>query len=79
MKTIKLFHKDFTLVGGVLVDSVNNRNIIVILDFLTATIITLFFLSLGKLPVVPLITVTLSCYTASAEPISLPYNPVFQH
>lgn len=63
-----------SLVGGVLADRVNKRNIMVILDFLTAAITTLFFLSLGRLPVVPLITVTLM----SLYGISGTYQPTVQ-
>ena len=63
-----------SLVGGILADRVNKRNIMVILDFLTAAIITIFFLALGKLPVVPLITVTLMLLYG----ISGTYQPTVQ-
>ncbi|WP_156424264.1 MFS transporter, partial [Enterococcus gallinarum] len=43
-----------SMVGGILADRINKRNIMVGLDFSTAIIITLFYLSLGKLPMVPL-------------------------
>ena len=63
-----------SLVGGVLADRVNKRNIMVILDFLTAAIITIFFLLLGKLPIVPLIMVTLMLLYG----ISGTYQPTVQ-
>ncbi|WP_346935658.1 MFS transporter [Clostridium sp.] len=43
-----------SFLGGILADRVNKRNIMVALDFLTASIIFLFFMALGKLPIVPL-------------------------
>lgn len=48
-----------SMVGGILADRINKRNIMVGLDFSTAIIITLFYLSLGKLPMVPLFIVFL--------------------
>ncbi len=63
-----------SLLGGVLADRVNKRNIMVILDFLTAAIIIIFYLVLGKLPVVPLITVTLMLLYG----ISGTYQPTVQ-
>ena len=43
-----------SMLGGVLADRVNKRNIMVGLDFCTAVLILIFYLSLGKLPTVPL-------------------------
>lgn len=43
-----------SMIGGVLADRVNKRNIMVGLDFCTAVLILIFYLSLGKLPTVPL-------------------------
>ncbi|HBL07296.1 MAG TPA: MFS transporter [Clostridium sp.] len=43
-----------SFLGGILADRVNKRNIMVALDFLTASIVFLFFMALGKLPIVPL-------------------------
>ena len=43
-----------SMVGGVLADRVNKRDIMVGLDFSTAAIIMLFYFSLGKIPTVPL-------------------------
>ena len=43
-----------SMIGGVLADRVNKRNIMVGLDFCTAVLILVFYLSLGKLPTVPL-------------------------
>ena len=48
-----------SMVGGILADRINKRNIMVGLDFSTAIIITLFYFSLGKLPMVPLFIVFL--------------------
>lgn len=48
-----------SLVGGVLADRVNKRNIMVALDFVTAGLITGFYLLLGEMPVTPLLIVTL--------------------
>lgn len=63
-----------SLVGGVLADRVNKRNIMVILDFLTGIIITIFFFALGEFPVVPLITITLMLLYG----ISGTYQPTVQ-
>lgn len=46
-------------IGGILADRVNKRNIMVILDFSTAALITIFYLLSGKMDVVPLMTVTM--------------------
>lgn len=43
-----------SMIGGVLADRVNKRNIMVGLDFCTAVLILIFYLTLGKLPTVPL-------------------------
>ena len=43
-----------SMIGGVLADRVNKRNIMVGLDFCTAVLILVFYLSLGKMPTVPL-------------------------
>ncbi|MBP0955890.1 MAG: MFS transporter [Oscillospiraceae bacterium] len=49
----------FSLFGGVIADRVNKRNIMVTLDFCTATLIIIFGILLGKLPLVPLMTAIL--------------------
>lgn len=48
-----------SLAGGVLADRVNKRNIMVVLDFTTAILISVFYLCLGRLPIVPLFIVML--------------------
>ena len=48
-----------SLVGGVLADRVNKRNIMVLLDFFTALLILGFGLLQGSVPAVPLFIVTL--------------------
>lgn len=48
-----------SLLGGVLADRVNKRNIMVGLDFATAGLIMVFYLLLGKAAVVPLLLVTM--------------------
>ena len=48
-----------SLLGGVLADRVNKRNIMAGLDFLTAFVITVFYILVGMVPVVPLFIVTL--------------------
>lgn len=48
-----------SMIGGVLADRVNKRNIMVGLDFCTAVLILIFYLSLGKLPTIPLFIVVL--------------------
>lgn len=63
-----------SLVGGVLADRINKRNIMVILDFCTAALITIFCLSMGKLPVVPLFIVFLMILYG----ISGTYQPAVQ-
>lgn len=48
-----------SILGGVLADRVNKRNIMVGLDFCTALLILVFSLTLGKLPTVPLFLIVL--------------------
>lgn len=63
-----------SFLGGILADRVNKRNIMVALDFLTASIIFLFFMALGKLPIVPLfIAVLMLLYGISGT-----YQPTVQ-
>ena len=56
-----------SMVGGVLADRVNKRNIMVGLDFSTAAIIMLFYFSLGKIPTVPLFIVVLMLLYGAAR------------
>lgn len=63
-----------SFLGGVLADRVNKRNIMVVLDFLTAGIILLLFILLGKLPLVPLLIVVLMLLYG----ISGAYQPTVQ-
>lgn len=46
-------------IGGIIADRVNKRNIMVILDFSTAAVITLFFLLTNSINLILLLTVTL--------------------
>ncbi len=63
-----------SFLGGILADRVNKRNIMVTLDFLTASIVFLFFMALGKLPIVPLfIAVLMLLYGISGT-----YQPTVQ-
>ncbi|MDO4274191.1 MAG: MFS transporter [Eubacteriales bacterium] len=63
-----------SLLGGVLADRVNKRNIMVCLDFLTAGIITLFSFLLGTAPMIPLfITALMLLYGISGT-----YQPAVQ-
>ena len=48
-----------SMIGGVLADRVNKRNIMVGLDFCTAVLILIFYLTLGRLPTVPLFIIVL--------------------
>lgn len=48
-----------SMIGGVLADRVNKRNIMVGLDFCTAVLILIFYLTLGMLPTVPLFIIVL--------------------
>ena len=63
-----------SLLGGVLADRVNKRNIMVGLDFLTAFVITVFYFLVGTVPVVPLFIVTLMLLYG----ISGTYQPAVQ-
>ena len=63
-----------SMVGGVLADRVNKRDIMVGLDFSTAAIIMLFYFSLGKIPTVPLFIVALMLLYG----ISGTYQPAVQ-
>ncbi|MEG0830365.1 MAG: MFS transporter [Anaerovoracaceae bacterium] len=60
--------------GGILADRVNKQNIMVALDFLTAGIIFVLFLSIGEVPLVPLMTVVLMLLYG----ISGTYQPTVQ-
>jgi predicted MFS family arabinose efflux permease len=46
-------------IGGIIADRVNKRNIMVILDFGTAIIISLFYLLSGTIDIIPLIAITM--------------------
>ena len=46
-------------IGGIIADRINKRNIMVILDFLTAAVIIVFSVLMGKVDLVFLITVTM--------------------
>jgi len=46
-------------IGGIIADRVNKRNIMVILDFSTAMLISLFCLLVGKTDIVPLMAITM--------------------
>lgn len=48
-----------SLLGGILADRVNKRNIMVCLDFVTAVILTIFYLLMGVAPVILLFIITL--------------------
>lgn len=63
-----------SLLGGILADRVNKRNIMVILDFFTAALITVFYLVLGRVPAVPLFLVALMLLYG----ISGAYQPAVQ-
>ncbi len=62
------------LLGGVLADRVNKRNIMVGLDFFTAVVIAGFYILKGVVPTVPLFTVTLMLLYG----ISGTYQPAVQ-
>lgn len=64
----------FSLLGGVLADRVNKRNIMAGLDFLTAFLITVFYLLVGKVPMIPLFILTLMLLYG----ISGTYQPAVQ-
>lgn len=63
-----------SLLGGVLADRVNKRNIMVGLDFLTAVIMMGFYFIMGIAPIVPLFIVTLMLLYG----ISGTYQPAVQ-
>lgn len=63
-----------SMVGGVLADRVNKRNIMVGLDFSTVAIIMLFYFSPGKIPTVPLFIIVLMLLYG----ISGTYQPAVQ-
>lgn len=63
-----------SLVGGVLADRVNKKNIMVVLDFTTAGLILSFYLLIGRLPIVPLMIVCLMLLYG----ISGTYQPAVQ-
>ncbi|MCR4432142.1 MAG: MFS transporter [Tepidanaerobacteraceae bacterium] len=46
-------------IGGIIADRVNKRNIMVILDFSTAMLLSLFCLLVGKIDIVPLMAITM--------------------
>lgn len=48
-----------SILGGVMADRINKRNIMVGLDFITAIIVTACYLLLDKVPVIPLLMVVL--------------------
>lgn len=49
----------FSILGGGIADRVNKRNIMVVLDFCTAALIGVFYVALGKMPLVPLMLAAL--------------------
>ena len=63
-----------SLMGGVLADRVNKRNIMVALDFTTAALVLLFYLGLGELPTVPIMILFLMMLYG----ISGTYQPAVQ-
>lgn len=63
-----------SLLGGVLADRVNKRNIMVGLDFLTAFVVTTFYILMGIAPIIPLFMVTLMLLYG----ISSTYQPAVQ-
>ena len=63
-----------SLLGGVLADRVNKRNIMAGLDFLTAFVILVFYVLVGRAPVIPLFIVTLMLLYG----ISGTYQPAVQ-
>ena len=63
-----------SLLGGVLADRVNKRNIMVFLDFVTATVIVIFFILMGTVPMIPLFIITLMLLYG----ISGTYQPAVQ-
>ena len=63
-----------SMIGGVLADRINKRNIMVGLDFTTAILITVFYFAIGKIPTVPLFIVVLMLLYG----ISGTYQPAVQ-
>ena len=63
-----------SFLGGILADRVNKRNIMVALDFLTAIIILVLFVAIGRLHIVPLFIVVLMLLYG----ISGTYQPTVQ-
>ena len=49
----------FSIVGGVIADRVNKRNVMVVLDFFTAVIMSVFFIIYKIVDIVPLVTITM--------------------
>ncbi|MEF9920650.1 MAG: MFS transporter [Erysipelotrichaceae bacterium] len=63
-----------SFLGGILADRVNKRNIMVVLDFLTAGIIFVLFLTIKEVPLVPLMIIVLMLLYG----ISGTYQPTVQ-
>ncbi|MDM8312045.1 MFS transporter [Clostridium cadaveris] len=63
-----------SFLGGILADRVNKRNIMVALDFLTAIIILVLFVAIGRLHIVPLFIVVLMLLYGISET----YQPTVQ-
>ncbi|MEG2016958.1 MAG: MFS transporter [Clostridium sp.] len=63
-----------SLIGGVLADRFNKRNIMVILDFITALVVIFLLLALNKLSIVPLFIIVLMILYG----ISGTYQPTVQ-
>lgn len=63
-----------SMVGGILADRVNKRNIMVGLDFVTAILLTVFYFAIGKMPTVPLFIIFLMLLYG----ISGTYQPAVQ-
>lgn len=63
-----------SFIGGILADRTNKRNIMVILDFLTAFIVFIFFISFKNVSIVPLII----CVMILLYGISGTYQPTVQ-
>lgn len=64
----------FSLFGGVIADRVNKRNIMVVLDFSTAILTGIFYMTFQRLPLVPLMLVVLMILYG----ISGAYQPAVQ-
>lgn len=63
-----------SFLGGILADRINKRNIMVCLDFLTALIVIVLILIIGKVSIVPLLIVVLMLLNG----ISGTYQPAIQ-